>query len=143
MPARSSTASVHTASWPCAAKACQLATVHQPVITPLCRNGFLNKQEFARFAESLGKGTEYAMFHWLDDQTVDELFKRYAGDEDQVSFNSFQKLVRLRQTSFLSAMRLSRLLPADRRICESGLTVLSFMRALYMCPARAQMLVHI
>jgi hypothetical protein len=54
----------------------------------------LNRREFTRLAESLGKGSEYVMFHWMDDKTIDELFFKYAGELDAISRESFQFLVR-------------------------------------------------
>ena len=61
-----------------------------------CSNGYIDREEFGRLAESTAGGMEYAMFHWLDDATVDELFAKYAKDSGNVTainFDSFRRLV--------------------------------------------------
>lgn len=64
-----------------------------------CSNGYIDREEFGRLAESTAGGMEYAMFHWLDDDTVDKLFAKYAKDSDivtAINFDSFRRLVRFR-----------------------------------------------
>jgi hypothetical protein len=59
-----------------------------------CRNGLIDRAEFGRLAESTGAGTEYALFHWLADATIDELFDKYADSQaEALTFESFKLLV--------------------------------------------------
>lgn len=54
----------------------------------------LDKDEFLRVAESLGTGSEYVLFHWLEKDTVDALFTKYSGEDGtSISFDAFKELV--------------------------------------------------
>lgn len=60
-----------------------------------CRNGLIDRAEFGHLAETTGAGTECAIFHWLADTTIDELFDQYAdGEQQALTFESFKRLVR-------------------------------------------------
>lgn len=73
------------------------AVIHAASVSArvLCRNGFIDRDEFQRLAESFQAGTEYSMFHWLPSDTIEDLFNRYADAEKHaITIDSFKSLVR-------------------------------------------------
>eukprot|EP00892_Ulva_mutabilis_P002394 jgi/Ulvmu1/12155/UM085_0019.1 len=81
-------------------------------------NGYIDREEFGRLAESTGRGMEYAMFHWLEDHTVDELFAKYAKDSDEVTAITFESFRRLAEDGVLLEGRLTEYRNLFQR-CES------------------------